>query len=215
MEGGAVDVAVVVLAVLVSLERLADGVGAGEGGVAVAPFGERAADAFELFVDRLGLDAGAEREGNQPADGLGLGVDATTGAAHAQEGFAEALFVLINRDKEGAAAGLDPLGDAFGEHRAGAGTDGAGAVAAGGGGGRRGGGLLLDGRGRLFAGGEDLEVAGAVAVDRDAFAAQLPGELVDLADLFLGGFVAEVDRLGDGVVGGFLEGGLHPHMPLR
>ena len=73
----------------------------------------------------------------------------------------------------------------------------------------RGRGLLL-----LLAGGEDLHVAGAVAVDGDPLAVRFVGEPVDLFHVLVGGGVGEVDGLGDGVVGVALEGRLHPDVVL-
>ncbi len=55
----------------------------------------------------------------------------------------------------------------------------------------------------------------AVAVDRHPFAALLVGEAVDGGDVVAGGVVAEVDGLGDGVVGVLLEGRLHADVVFR
>src|ERR1043165_9309960 len=57
---------------------------------------------------------------------------------------------------------------------------------------------------------EDLAVAAAVAVDRDAFATELVGELIGALDVLWSGVAPEVDGLADGGVDVALEGGLHP-----
>ena len=60
---------------------------------------------------------------------------------------------------------------------------------------------------------QDLFVPGAVAVDGDALEAQLIGREIDLAHVVGGGLLGEVHRLGDGVVGVFLEGRLELDVP--
>lgn len=83
----------------IALQYFADGVGAGKNDISVAPFGHRAADAFQLFADFFRLDAAPQGERNQPPRGLGLGVSATPGTPHAQENFAQPGFVGVDGDK--------------------------------------------------------------------------------------------------------------------
>src|SRR5262245_25214098 len=64
--------------------------------------------------------------------------------------------------------------------------------------------------GAARAGYEDLAIATAVAVDRDAFATELVGELIGALDVLWRGVAPEVDGLADGGVDVALEGGLHP-----
>ena len=64
--------------------------------------------------------------------------------------------------------------------------------------------------GAARAGDEDLAVAAAVAIDRDAFATELVGELIGALDVVWCGVAPEVDGLADGGVDVALEGGLHP-----
>ena len=83
-------------------------------------------------------------------------------------------------------------------------------------------GLGLIGGGRAgFGGGSSSSGAGAqhllrlaaVAIDGDAFAAQGVGGLVGFRHIRHAGIVREVDGFGNGIVGVFLESGLHPHVP--
>src|SRR5690606_10243785 len=89
------------------------------------------------------------------------------------------------------------------------------------GGGRRLGGLVLLRLGLLGAGGEDLELARAVAVDGDALAAGLERQAVGVVYVVDGGGVRQVDRLRDRVrdllaaVERPLDRGLHAHVVGR
>ena len=62
---------------------------------------------------------------------------------------------------------------------------------------------------------QHLEVAGAIAVDRDALTARPIRQLVRRADIIDSRGVGEVDRLRNGIIRRFLEGGLHTHVPVR
>ena len=78
----------------------------------------------------------------------------------------------------------------------------------------RGRGVMYCSWGLLVAEAQDLFLPAAVPVDGDALEAQLKGHEVDLPHVVLGGLLGEVHRLGDGVVGVFLEGGLEADVPL-
>src|SRR5206468_3341682 len=62
---------------------------------------------------------------------------------------------------------------------------------------------------------EDLVLARAVAVHRDAFAVEVKGEQVRLLHVLDGGLPREINRLRDGRVTPVLEGGLHTNVPFR
>src|SRR2546428_754051 len=62
---------------------------------------------------------------------------------------------------------------------------------------------------------EDLVLARAVAVHRDAFAVQVEREQVRLLHVLDGGLTWQIDRLRDRGVAPVLEGGLHSHVPFR
>ena len=123
---------------------------------------------------------------------------AAAGFAVVGEDLTDALVVVIDGDVQIAAADLDPFGGAVGH----IGTRARVIFAHGGL--LRGVALVLD-----LADVEHLLVAAAVPVDGHALAVELEGQPVHLSDLLAGGVVVEADRLGDGVVGIFLEGGLH------
>ena len=57
-------------------------------------------------------------------------------------------------------------------------------------------------------------LARAGNVDRDAFAAQLPGQLVSRGNILFAGVLGEVDRLAQAVVHEGLQSGLHAHVLL-
>ena len=97
------------------LEHMADGVGAGEDHFALVPGRDRAADAAELFDNGVGVDAGAQGEGNEPRNRLGVRGGAAAGFAHLREHFAEAVVVGVDIDIQGAAAGLGFIGAAVGD----------------------------------------------------------------------------------------------------
>ena len=189
----------------VRLDRLADRVGAGEHLVLAETGRGVAGDAQELLYYAPPLDAASPGQRYHAPDGLALGGGATAGFAHGGEDFEEPGGVLVDGDVERAAAGLHLVGPPL---------ERLGTLALGGP-------LFLDVRRRgnlhlfLLADGEDLLVAGAVTVDGDPLAVGLVGQAVDLLHVFHGGVVGEVHRLGDGVVGVALEGGLHGDVLFR
>ena len=68
---------------------------------------------------------------------------------------------------------------------------------------------------RSVPGAQHLVGLAAVAVHRDAFAAQRVGRLVRFRYIVHRGVLGKVDGLGYGIVGIGLERRLHPHVPLR
>lgn len=175
-----------------------DGVGAGEDLVAVLPDGAGAADAGDLFDDGLDFHPGAQGEGDEAAGGLDLAGGAAPGLPHLGEDLAEPQLVRVHRDVELAATGVDKFGNPGGAGRPGPGGDVLGFL----------------GFGLLFAKAQHLLVPAAVPVDGHALKAHFIGHEVHLSDVFRRGLAGEVHRLGDRVVGVFLEGRLDADVPL-
>ena len=176
-------------------QHFGDGVGAGQHLAAVLPVGAGAADAGDLLDDGVDLDAGTQGQGDETAGGLDLGGGAAPGLAHLGEDLAEAQVVLVDGDVEFAAAGVDEFGDPGGALGAGPGSD------------------VLQ-LGLVLAEAQDLLLPAAVPVDGDALEAQVKGHEVGFPDIVGGGQLGEVHRLGHGVVGVFLPGGLEANVPL-
>ena len=159
-----------------------------------------AADALELAHDVGHVHARAQGQGHEPADGLGLGRDRAAGFADGGEDLEGLAVNLVDREIEFAEARFDLLGEAENDVRPHA------HLALG---------LGLGGCCGAVARAQDLPRFAAVAVDGHALAAEFIGQPVDFPNVFLGGGIGQVDGLGHGVVGVFLEGGLHLEVPDR
>ena len=210
---------------VVVFQRPGNGVGDGKQQPFVAKHGVLAAYALELGDHVAHVDAGAQSQGNQAADGFGLGGDGVPGLAYGGKNLKGAALHFI----DGKVHGAEARGHFLGEAPEDVGPT-AHARAQ-----RGGGGLLRQGlrfaggiRARIrslgralilfhgllpFAGGEHLHAFAAVAVDGDALAAFLVGQPVNVKNILFRGLVGQVHGLGHGVVRVALEGGLHAQMP--
>src|SRR2546425_2278863 len=192
----------------VPLDRLRDRVRDRIDALPVVDRDPRAPDALELVDDLIDRDAGPQAERDEARDAFRERRGVAAASADLREHLEEAFFVLVDRDVQGAVPGenlLRPTGDHVGT------------------------GSRPDDRGpwghfdvNLFelvrlrdADVEDLVLARAVAVDRDAFAVEVEREQVRLLHVLDSGLPREIDRLRDRGVAPVLEGGLHSHMPFR
>src|SRR3989449_3194819 len=192
----------------VPLDRLGDRVRDRIDALPMVDRDPRAADALELVDDLIDRDAGPQAERDEARDALRQRRGVAAASADLREHLEEAFLVLVDRDVQGAVPGenlLRPTGDHVGT------------------------GSRPDDRGpwghfdvNLFellrlrdADVEDLVLARAVAVDRDAFAVEVEREQVRLLDVLDGGLPREIDRLRDRGVAPVLERSLHANVPFR
>ena len=95
------------------LQHPADGVRDGKDQAALLKNGMLAADALELFHDLIHRDPGPQGQGDQPADGLGLGGGGSPGLADGGEHFKGLAVQLGDGDVEMAQAGFDLGGESL------------------------------------------------------------------------------------------------------
>src|SRR5256712_8665671 len=192
----------------VPLDRLRDRVGDRVDALPMVDRDPRAADAFELVDDLVDRDAGPEAQRHEPGDPFREGRRVSAAAADLREDLEEAFLVLVDGDVEGAVSREDLLRAARNDVGAGAGPQG-----------RRLRGNLDADRLRLLrlrdADVQDLVLARAVAVPRDALALELVRQEICLLHVVHRGLAWEVDRLRDGGVAPVLERGLHANVPFR
>src|SRR2546425_491150 len=192
----------------VPLDRLRDRVGDRVYALAVVDRDPRAADALGLVDNLVDRDAGSEAQRHEPGDPFREGRRVAAAAADLREDLEQAFLVLVDGDVEGAVSREDLLGAARDHVGAGAGPQG-----------RRLRGNLDADRLRLLrlrdADVQDLVLARAVAVHRDAFALELVRQEICLLHVVHRGLAWEVDRLRDGGVAPVLERGLHANVPFR
>src|SRR5881409_1400044 len=148
----------------------------------------RAPDALELVDDLVDRDAGPQAERDKARDAFREGGRVSAAAADLREHLEEAFLVLVDRDVQGAVSGEDLL-RAAGDHV------GTGSRPDDGGLGRHLDVDLLRLLGPRDADVEDLVLARAVAVDRDAFAVEVEREEIGLLHVLDGGLARKVDRL--------------------
>src|SRR5213594_500137 len=168
----------------------------------------RAADALELVDDFVDGDPGPQAERDQTRDPFREGGRVAPAPADLREDLEEAFLVLVDRDVQGAVSGEDLLraaGDDVGTRSR---PDDGGL------------GWYLDvNRFRLFglrdADVEDLVLARAVAVHRDALAVEVEREEIGLLHVLDRGLARKVDRLRDRGVAPILERSLHANVPFR
>src|SRR6266571_74451 len=192
----------------VPLDRLRDRVGDRIHALPVVDRDPRAPDALELVDDLVDRDAGPQAERDEARDALRERGRVPAAAADLCEHLEQAFLVLVDRHVQRTVSGEDLLRSA-GDH---VGT-----------------GARPDDRGLwghfdmdLFrvlglrdADVEDLVLARAVAVHRDAFTVEVEREQVRLFHVLDGGFPRQVDCLRDRGIAPVLEGGLHANMPFR
>src|SRR2546422_2197089 len=168
----------------------------------------RAADALELVDDLVDRDAGPQAERHETRDAFRERRGVSAAAADLREHLEEAFLVLVDRDVQGAVPGQDLLSAARDHVGTGSRPDD----------GWLGGHLDVD-RFRFLrlrdSDVENLVLARAVAVHRDAFAMEVEREQVRLLHILDGGLPREINRLRDRGVAPVLEGGLHSDMPFR
>src|SRR2546426_343265 len=172
----------------VPLDRLRDRVRDRVDALPMVDRDPRAPDALELVDDLVDRDAGPQAERDEARDALRERGRVAAAAADLCEHLEQAFLVLVDRHVQRTVSGEDllrPTGDHVGT------------------------GSRPDDRGLrghfdvdLFrlarlrdADVQDLVLARAVAVDRDAFALQVEREEVRLLDVLDGGFTREIDRL--------------------
>src|SRR2546425_535995 len=192
----------------VPLDRLRDRVGDRVHALSVVDRDPRAPDALELVDDLVDRDAGPQAEGDETRDAFRERRGVAAAAADLREHLEGAFLVLVDRDVQRAVSGEDLLCSACDDVRTGARPDDRGLW----------GHFDMD----LFrvlglrdADVEDLVLARAVAVHRDAFTVEVEREQVRLLHVLDGGFPRQVDCLRDRGIAPVLEGGLHSDMPFR
>src|SRR2546427_3180012 len=192
----------------VTLDGLRDRVRNRVDAVPVVDRAPRAADALELVDDFVDGDPGPQAERDQTRDPFREGGRVAPAPADLREDLEEAFFVLVDRDVQGAVSGQDLL-RAAGDHVGTRSRPDDGGL------GRHVDMDLLRLLGLRDADVEDLVLARAVAVDRDALAVQLVGEQVGRLHVLEGGLARHIDRLRDRGIAIFLERRLHANMPFR
>src|SRR6059036_495802 len=192
----------------VPLDRLRDCVGDRVDALPVVDRDPRASDALELVDDLVDRDAGPKAQGNEARDSFREGGRVSAAAADLREHLEEAFFVLVDRDVQGAVSGQDLL-RAAGDHVGTRSRPDDGGL------GRHVDMDLLRLLGLRDADVEDLVLARAVAVDRDAFAVEVEREEIGLLHVLDGGLARKVDRLRDRGVAPILERSLHANVPFR
>src|SRR6058998_2027149 len=192
----------------VPLDRLRDRVGDRIHALPMVNRDPRAPDALELVDDLVDRDAGPKAERDKARDAFRERRGVAAAAADLREHLEEALLVLVDRDVQGAVSGQDLL-RAAGDHVGTRSRPDDGGL------GRHLDVDLLRLLGLRDADVENLVLARAVAVDRDAFAMEVEREQVRLLHVLDGGLPREINRLRDRGVAPVLEGGLHSDMPFR
>ena len=179
------------------LQRLADRVGTRQYLVAPVPRRIRTPHAAQLTRHRARVDTRSQRKRHQPADGFGLRSRTTARFSDRRKQLEGTVRRFIGGDVQVATTGFHAGGTPRNALRPRAGC------------------ALLSGGGFRSAGAQHLQVAAPVAVDRHSLAPELKREPEGLLDVLTRSFVRKIDRLGNRVLGMFLEGGLDADVRFR
>ncbi len=147
-----------------------------------------------LMMDSILTPERSARE-IKTAGGFDLRIGTTSGFSHGRKDFTKTVFIPVDRYIKFPAPGVDPFGNAAGRIRTRARFN-----------------LRILGFALDI---EHLGVAAAVPVDGQAFAAQVIGHEIGVADILRSGAEREVDGLAYGIVGVFLKSCLDADVPFR